>query len=227
MFRILSKLALLSLLLLPGTAEAQRVCFSFASETNDDGPNFYAQVPNLITDGSFWNGDGLVQAELLIQPFCDAGPVIGRKVYVKFFGRHYDFQQNFFAGAFAQDWAMRGGIVFVDLDTGDALLEIYYEEALLTSWSPDNPVIGHTLTLQDSEAVDRHLKFVSSPDLDALLAAEGFPPALLDRGEQFTFTLSNVRRPGGVSPFFPNINAVGDWFDEWVADGSFSAAAGI
>jgi hypothetical protein len=217
----------LLVLLLPTSAEAQRVCFSFASEGNVDGPNFFAVPPNLLQDGTPVNPDGRVQVRLLIQPFCDGGPVFSRNLYMLFEAKHYNYQQAPFTGMWDHDWALEGRLVFVDPGTGAQFFAASFNRVLMTSWSPANAIMGKTATLQVSERTDPNMQFFSSPDLDAILVGAGYNPALLHVDEQFAFTITNIRRAGGGGPFFPPLNpANGDWLDKWEADGSFSAAAG-
>lgn len=215
------------LLLIPTAADAQRICFSFASETNVDGPNFYGIPGITLLDGAPFNPDGLVNVRMLIQPFCDGGPLFVRPVNMFIDSIHWSYMQAPFVGNIKHNWALRGSVVFIDGVTGALFLQIDFETALLTSWSPFVANMGQTATLQDSEGTDPNIRFTPGPELNNIMAMAGFPPNMLHRNEDFAFTLTNIREVGGSAPFFVPLDpATGEWLKEWLADGSFSATAG-
>lgn len=223
-FALLAVLALLA----PAAADAQRICFSFASETNTDGPNFHGLPPNNLLDGAAFNPDGRVNLRMLIQPFCDGGPLFGRAVDLKMQSQHWAYLPvPFVAGNTAHEWALKGQIVFIDAATGGLFLQIDFSSALLTSWSPANGAMGATATLQDSERTDPNILFTPGPELINIMAIAGFPPGNLNFGEDFAFTLTNIHPIGGPGPFFPPLDPAGNWLVDWLADGSFSATAGF
>lgn len=218
----------LVVLLLPAAADAQRICFSFASETNFNGPNFWGIPGNFLLDGAPFNPDGTVDLRMLVQPFCDFGAVVAHPVIMRLKSEHWAYMQNpFVLGNTVHDWALRGQVVFIDAVTGGLFLQIDFHGALLTSWSPTAVNMGQTATLQDSEKSDPNILFTPGPELLNIMAAAGFPANLLNFGEDFAFTLTNIRDPGGPAPVLVPLDpATGDWLREWLADGSFSATAG-
>lgn len=215
-------------LLLPATADAQRICFSFASETNPDGPIFYAPPPTMLFDGAPFNADGVVNLRMLVQPFCDVGPVNVRPVHMFVQSDQWAYMQApFVFGNTVHNWALRGQVIFIDAITGALFLQIDFHGALLTSWSPSPTDMGQTATLQSSEKADPNILFTPGPELNNIMAAAGFPPNLLSVGEDFAFTLTNISLPGGPSPFLVPLDPfIGHWLTDWIADGSFSATAG-
>lgn len=230
MFRFRSVLlsALLLALLIPASADAQRVCFSFASEDNVDGPNFDGVPGNLLTDGAALNPDGRVQVRLLIQPFCDGGPVFVRNLYLTVQTHHTMYMVNAFGPNWVHNWNREGSVIFTNPSTGAVFLQFDSWKLLMTSWSPFNGRMGQTATLQANDGADPMIMTTSSPELDNILLSAGFSPNLLHTGQQFAFTITNIRKVGaGGSPFNPALDPVtGDWFSQWEADGSFSAATG-
>lgn len=119
-------------------------------------------------------------------------------------------------------------MVFFDLQ-GNLFLEIFFGNALLTSWSPLQFNMGPTATIQDSELVDEGIVFNPGEELIKILEESGFPVELLGVGEEFAFTLTNFRNQDQEppAPFLPPLSdGGGQWLEEWMADGSFSATAG-
>jgi hypothetical protein len=226
-FHAFALLAILALLA-PAAADAQRICFSFASENNVDGPNFHGQPLNFLFDGGPFNVDGRVNPRILVQPFCDVGGVFSRPVIMRINSQHWAYiQAPFVAGNWVHDWALKGQIVFIDAITGGLFLQIDFSSALLTPWSTGNTFMGTTATLQDSERTDPNIVFTPGPELLNIMAAAGFPAGNLNFCEDFAFTLTNIHKIGGTAPFFPPLDAAGNWLADWLADGSFSATAGF
>lgn len=215
--------------LAPATAEAQRVCFSFASDRNSDGPTFFGQPPVNVRDGSPVDPSGSVVVELWVQPFCNSGPLFSRKVQVLYRTEIGPYQPFPFLGGFANTWNAEGLVRFIDLATSSVFLDIEFHRGLMTSWSTAPDLLGPTATVQDSEDLDPNIQFIAGPELLAILAAAGYPAGLLDVGEDFAFTMTNIREPGpgGAAAVVPIVVATGELLDRWVAEGSFSAAAGL
>jgi hypothetical protein len=215
--------------LAPVSAQAQRVCFSFASDDNSDGPTFFGVPPFSVFDGSLVDPSGSVDVRLLIQPFCNSGPLFSRKVQMLYRTEIGPYQAFPFLGGFADTWNAGGLVRFIDGATGTVFLDIVFNRALMTSWSTAPNLLGPTATVQDSEDLDPNIRFIAGPELLAILGAAGYPAALLDFGEDFAFTMTNIREPGagGGAAVVPVNPATGELLDKWVAEGSFSAAAGL
>jgi hypothetical protein len=230
--RILTKVCVvlaLVALLVPATVDAQRICFSFASETNPIGPNFLGiagGAPSLMDAGPL-NPTGVVSVTMLTQPFCDFGPVTATPVDVFIEAYHWAAVQNpFVAGNFVNNWAYKGRIVFWDTTINAPFLQISFETSLLTAWSPSPTDITSTATWQDSFWTDPGIQFVSGPGLDNIMISAGFPPNLINHQPDFAFTLTNIRDLGFNVVPIPFDPGTGDYFLDWAADGSFSATAG-
>lgn len=223
-YRKLTTLVLAALaavaLLVPAQAEAQRICFSFASDSNADGPTFLATPLNLLNDASAVDPSGAVVVNLLIQPFCNVGPLSVVPVEMLFVAELGPYGPLAFLGNSSNNWGARGMVQFIDL-AGTLVLEIHFDLALLTSWSVGPNILGPTAVLQDSEFLDPNIVFLPGPVLSNIMAAAGFPPGQLGIGENFAFTLTNIQPPVGV-PLGP----IGEFNVPWVAEGSFSASAG-
>lgn len=214
-------------LLIPVAADAQRICFSFASEDNPDGPNFLGFPPNALMDGGPMNADGVVNVIMQVQPFCDFGPISARRVEMFISSKHWAYMQNPFTfGNTVHNWAFEGTIVFWDPAAGAVFLQIDFFNALLTGWSPSPTDLLSTATWQSSEPTDPNILFTPGPELQNIMAAAGFPPNLLSVGEDFAFTLTNIRDTGTNWTPIPIDPATGDFLIDWMADGSFSATAG-
>ncbi|GAB4200172.1 MAG: hypothetical protein Tsb002_36190 [Wenzhouxiangellaceae bacterium] len=224
--RLLAALFLL-VLLLPAQAFAQRICFSAASENrNTDGPTFFAVPPSTLFDGGAVDASGRVELNLFIQPFCNSGgPLFVRRTYLVYESKAFAYTVTPFT-ATVLNWAHEGRFVFVDIATNTSVLEASFSNSLLTSWTDTASRLGSTLTLQDSERVDPNIFFNAGPELLNIMASAGFPPNLLHFGEDFAFTLTNIREPGGAPTGIAVSNA-GEYSDKWQAEGSFSATAGL
>ncbi|GAB4200175.1 MAG: hypothetical protein Tsb002_36200 [Wenzhouxiangellaceae bacterium] len=229
MNHVLNRIIILTFiaLLLPSLAQAQRVCFSTASENfNADGPTFFAFPAMGLMDGGPVDRNGVVEFNLYIQPYCNnAGPVIVRRTQFFYNSDGYNYIVTPFNGNFVQNWAHKGGFAFIDTATGSPLLDVRFSNALLTSWTDRPFLLGSTLTLQDSERVDPNITFIAGEVLHEILQSADFPVELINYGEDFAFTLTNVREPGG-GPIIVDVSDAGEYFTEWIAEGSFSATAG-
>lgn len=226
-FARLACLGMVALVALPSTVQAQQICFSMAAETNEDGPQLYG-IPNVfINEAAAFSADGEVDGVLLVQPFCDSGSVVQRKVEVFYGSEAWNYlQQPFSWGMRIHNWSNRGYLIFWDRATNDRLLTIEFNNALLTSWSPSAQNMGKTATWQVSERVDPNMTFTAGPALVNIMAAAGFPANQLHFNEQAALTLTNLRDAGGHSFFAPLDPVTGEWLKEWLADSSFSAVAG-
>ena len=182
---------------------------------------------NLLFDGGPFNVDGIVNPRMLVQPFCDVGPIFTRPVIMRLNSLHWAYVPTPFLGNTIHNWALKGTVFFIHAPTNTLFLQIDFNQALLTSWSPAAGAVGATATLQDSERTDPNILFTPGPELLNIMAIAGFPAGNLNFGEDFAFTLTNIHPIGGPGPFFPPLDPAGNWMIDWLADGSFSATAGF
>lgn len=232
-------------------ANAQAVTFSFASDDNADGPTFMgtpvltAGEPDDVAGPSFMpssgdvidgrpiDGDGEVFTFLSID-LDEDGPVD-----VLYVPALFEFEADFtsyapfaIGGMTAHNYTMDGSFKFYDAasEVPTLLMEVVFTGALFTSFGPDAGTWGQTATIQGSESATSSVSITITPDL--IIDDESFGPLdgtpivelLEDRGgsEDFAFTLTNVRSlfDGDNVGIFSEIGLP---FDQWAAEGSFSA----
>jgi hypothetical protein len=217
-------LAAAAALFLSSAAPAD-VIFSFASDSNNDGPTFAGErhdmLGNELFDAAGHDAGGSVMVGLFVDANGDdpgGGSV---------FDAIFDFEAvttgysvSSFAGGFVHQWSMEGFFSFTETGTGLEVLRISFANALFTSFSNDQFALGQTATIQTSISVDSSLSF----DAGEPLAGLGITDAALSERQGFAFTLTNLRSPefpGQVLHLFEN----GDFTHHWVSEGSFSASA--
>lgn len=218
-----SRILALVLGILLVAAPAGAVTFSFASDDNHDGPTFQGHsggsMPNDFNEASTPSADGVVNVDLMVDLNDDAaGGIVIFPAQFFFAGNISGYTVGARGGGWVHQWDVDGSIVFIHAGTGQALLVITYQQALLTSFSPSIGTLGETATLQDSEGVDSAIRFFTFP----LLHGIGVKDASVSASEDFAFTLTRIRSTvlSGL-PFLDH----GQFLHGWLSEGSFSAHA--
>lgn len=201
------------------------VTFSFASDTNNDGPTFFGgPLPggpvNGLSDGAAFDSSGAVIVNLMVDPNGDlpGGGSAFNSVF-DFDGVSTGYSVGAFAGGFVHVWSFSGSFTFTDTGTGLEVLRIDFTNALFTSFSSDQFELGPSATLQANAATDAGLSFTPGMPLAGL----GITAADLSAQEGFAFGLTNLR---SIVPGMPlHLGQGGSWFHPWIAEGSFSASA--
>lgn len=217
--RILGSVGAIALLGCTSAATAD-VTFSFASDDNRDGPTFWGFLDgglNRILDAGPFSADGWVNVDMMVDPDGDGpGGSTAFATAFEFDGITTRYLLIPFNGGFIHQWLMEGQYFFEKTGTGLHVLDVHYQRALLTSWSPSPSVLGDTMTLQDSWQVDPALLFVAGDPLNGLGI---FDADLIQPDYAFTFT--NIRSiETGARPL---IGAKGEFIDPWISEGSWSA----
>lgn len=217
--------ALLVSAVVVSTANAS-VTFSFASDSNNDGPTFFGHgttgsPTNVLTDAAAFDNSGQVVVGLMVDTNGDApgGGTTFNSLF-SFTGATTNYAATPFAGGFLHSWSMSGTFSFTDTGSGLQVLAINFTNAVFTSFSASASTLGTTAALQDSEALDTPLTFVPGAPLIGL----GINAAALASNEGFSFALANIRSaPTAGAPL--TIGTNGAWLQQWVSEGSFAAAA--
>jgi hypothetical protein len=102
------------------------------------------------------------------------------------------------------------------------ILNIVFEEGVLTSWSPNSTSIGETMTLQNSVSANSSIYFTAYPLLNGI----GVSQANLDSSQDIAFTFTNVR-PDEDPDALVKIDESGHFLAKWSSEGSFSASANL
>jgi len=206
--------AMLLLTIVSMTWAQDVVTFSFASDDNHAGKNFYcnmtdpqsilaSRVPvDLMTDRNDTVNGGLVTIQS----------------HMYFRGVVYNYQMVPHNGRFLHMWSVEGYIYFYHVDTPLLpILRITFQNAILTSYSPTPNAAGKTMTLEVSEPVDPNM--VMTPM--NLLPGIGVNPINLSVLENFALTFTNITTATGVI-LTPLIGGV--FADAWKSEGSFSGS---
>ena len=189
--------------------------FSFASDSNPDGPTFLGgrQVlsrfrdalpvdPTGITVGFLWDADenGPNPAILIPSSFRFQADFTGHSV------------QNVL-GVFINSYTATGFYEYRTLNPASALvLRVEFSSAVFTSVSSSANTWGATATLQDQSRTDGSLRFIAG---NALPGAD-----YSNAPGDFAFTLTNLRNNAGGSI---QLNTEGNPNAEWRSEGSWSA----
>jgi MYXO-CTERM domain-containing protein len=191
--------------------------FSFASDSNNDGPTFEGLAPSSIVDGEALDASGDVIVDLLFDANGDLpGGGSSFNSFFNFDADTTDYNVTAFGGNFIHSWTMSGSFDFVETGTGLTVLTIAFENALLTSFSSSSTALGTTATLQSSEDVDPGLAFTPGNPLIGLGITD------LSANEGFAFTLTNIVSLAGGSV---GLTQQGAFVGDWQSEGSFSAVA--
>lgn len=201
------------------------ITFSFASDTNPDGPTFNGFTPagggNTLRDGAPFDSSGAVEVGLLVDANGDLpGGATTFTSRLLFNGSTTGYNVTGFGGAFTHSWTMTGSIEFIETGSNLTVLTINFTNALFSSFSDSMANLGTSATIQGNRLTDPSLSFVAGQPLNGL----GITSASLSANQSFGFSLSDIRTAaGGASPVEVGLN--GSWPTAWISEGSFSAAA--
>ncbi len=218
-----SWLCVLAIGVLLATSPVAAITFSFASDDNHDGPTFRGNsggsMPADLNDAAAFSVDSAVNVDLMIDLNNDgSGSVVIFPATFTFVGHISGYTLSARGGNWVHSWDVDGVASFRLNGSGQNLLAISFENALLTSLSPNIATLGATATLQSSEAVDRSIKFTTYP----LLQGVGVNDGAVALQEDFAFTMTNIRRPDNNA--LPMLDH-GFFLRDWISEGSFSAHA--
>ncbi len=127
---------------------------------------------------------------------------------------------------FLHIWDLRGEFQFDHYDLGlgsPFLLGTRFENAVLTSLSPNAGQAGETMTLQSSQSVDGAVAFRDGGPFEAVVNIP-YPDDYVGIGSGFAFTFTHVR-VGEFGSTPPKLSG-GRFKDEFRAEGSFSGEGG-
>jgi hypothetical protein len=204
---------------------AAAVTFSFASDDNDDGPTFRGNsggsMPADLNEASGLSLDGTVDVDLMVDTNGDAaGGVVVIPSHLFFDGVISNFTLTIRGSARVIQWDVAGTFYFTQASSGGLLLAVTFDNALLTTYSPNSFTMGQTATLQSSDDVDAGLDFTSTLLFQSLT---GVGNLALNGSEDFAFTFTNIRDIDGGGGL-PRLDH-GLFLRNWASEGSFSAHA--
>lgn len=214
-------LAVLAVILVAAPAAA--VTFSFASDDNHDGPtwqgNSGGSMPDDLSDAAPYDLSAAVEVDLVVDTNGDAaGGLVTFQSVVTFGGSISGVTFTARGGGYLNVWDVTDGALhFSQQGTGAPILTIYFDQAVLSTYSPNFFNLGQTATLQTNSDVDPGLFFVTHP----LLQGVGVTNSKVSTSEDFALTFTNLRKPDGS----PGIIHHGVFLGDWIAEGSFSAHA--
>jgi len=213
--KIISIVLIVFFIAAAGAWSQNAVTFSFASDDNHAGKNFFCDVasPRIIYAGQ-------VPVDLMVDRNDTMnGGIVTIQSYMRMRASIFQYQCVPHGSGFLHIWSMKGYIRFYHVDTPLLpILHIYFYNAVLTSYSPNNVDAGETLTLQVSESVDLNMNMTPMN----LLPGIGVNAGDLIAHEDFAFTFTNITTASG-SILIP-LAAGGVFADSWEAEGSFSGS---
>lgn len=189
------------------TGAAQAGFFSFASDTNPDGPTFSA-LATQISDGRSFDASGAISVNLMYDADDDGptGPVVIPSEFT-FLATTTSYSVTPFAGQFIHAWTVRGSY---RLTAPGSILTADFGNSVLVSWSDSASVMGTSASIIGNLATDPSLRFDAAGALGS--APTGDP--------NFAFTLTNLRNDLGGRVL---LGAGGVFADDWQSEGSWSA----
>lgn len=204
---------------------ASAVTLSFASDDNHDGPTFRGNSggsqPNDLNDAAVLSLDGTVDVDLRVDTNGDlSGGVIVLPSRFAFAGNISGFTLTARGSGWVIQWDVTGSFTFTDTASGGLLLTVTFDNALLTTYSPNVFTLGQTATLQTSDDLDGGLTFRATSLFKELT---GVGNLALSNSEDFAFTFTHIRDidSGGGLPRIDH----GLFLRNWASEGSFSAHA--
>lgn len=196
---------------------------SFASDDNHDGPTFRGNsggsAPSDLVEASGLSIDGIVNVDLMVDKNGDAtGGVVTLPSRFFFAGSISGYTLTPRGSGWVIQWDVNGSFAFTDATTNALLLTVNFDNALLTTFSPNINTLGQTATLQSSNDVDSGLSFTAT---SLFLSKVGVSAFSLSNSEDFAFTFTNLRNidGGGGLPMIDH----GLFLRNWASEGSFSA----
>lgn len=194
---------------------AQAAFFSFASDTNQNGPTFRNTGANgsTLNDGGTLNTNGSVNGPLLAD-LDEDGPNAPISINARFTfnGSLSNYQAISLSSGFLHTFRVNGTFSFLDAATSGNVMTATFANAVFASYSNTASTLGRTASIQANAGTDPTLAF----SFGGALGTESLP-----EDENFVFTLTSLRNSsGGFVTVTPN-GTLGDLRSE----GSFSAAA--
>lgn len=192
--------------------------FSFAADTNQDGPNLQGGPTtadtSLVRDGGTQNGDGIVQIDFRFDPDEDgpAAPVVIPSRLVML-AESTSYSKSSFAGMWIHSYTLGGSYEFRRLSDDAMVFSAKFAKALWTTVSSSEFSWGQTATIQSADSTDPAIQFLAGPVLPALD---------LSTSEDFAFTLTSLVSASGGDV---GINASGAPLSFWRSEASWSAQA--
>ncbi len=195
--------------------------FSFASDSFHNGPTFKGEGGS----GRFYSG---AIVDLMVDVNSDInGGIVTFLSNLNLKAEAREHRVFDFGGQYLHVWKVYSEMQFTHLNPrlNTPILDIGFKEALLTSWSPNEYTAGETMTLQTSQSVDPSMYM----NARTLLNGIGVPQTTLDFSKDVAFTFTNVRSvyDNGNEDKLVNLDGEGNFKDDWISEGSFSASAAI
>lgn len=191
---------------------AQAGFFSFASDTNPDGPTFSSASPGQVREGAPLDLSGAVRVDLLYDA-DEHGPGGSTTITSTFAFTAVTLNYTVIpmGGQFIHAWRLQGNYQFIDAG-GTTVLDAAFSHAVLISWSDSASLLGTSASIQDNADTDPLLTFTMG---GALAGAPTQSP-------NFAFSLSGLTTlTGGRVP----VNPAGAFGANWKSEGSWSAQA--
>jgi|GEM_PF-2030690 len=207
-----------SKVILPIPYEPTTTLFSFASDSNHNGPTFKGYAGTTTIAGG-------AEVDLLIDTNNDNyGGLITILSNFNLKGEGYDYNVFNIGSQYLHVWKFYSEMNFTQASANASkdILGIGFKEGVLTSWSPSPYTLGETMTLQCSQSADPSIYMNAYPLLNGI----GIPAYYLSGSKDVAFTFTNVRslEPNGNVNNLVNLSK-GIFKDDWKAEGSFSASA--
>ncbi len=193
--------------------------FSFASDSFDNGPTFKGAGGT----STFYSG---AEVDLVVDLNEDRyGGIVTFLSNLNLKAEAYDHQVFYIGSQYLHVWKVYSEMKFshVNPRLNTPILDIGFKEAVLTSWSPNEYTLGETMTLQTSQSADPSIYMQSYAFLNGI----GIPQYSLNASKDVAFTFTNVRsvNDNGNEEKLVNLDERGNFKDDWIAEGSFSASA--
>jgi hypothetical protein len=211
---------LFAVLVLVGAAAWAKppIYVSFASDDYHEGPTFTGLGAKII---------GKARVDLMLDQQGDfEGGVVIFPSWFTFDGEIYNHQVIPRGANFLHIWDVKGDFSFNHYDVGlgsPFLLGTKFNNAVLTSLSPNAGQAGETMTLQDSQSVDALVVFQDGGPFEAVVDLN-YPIDYVSVGSGFAFTFTHVRVGDFQGP--PPLLSSGQFKEEFKAEGSFSGEGG-
>ncbi len=204
--------------ILPIPYEPTTTLFSFASDSNHNGPTFKGYAGTTTIAGG-------AEVDFMIDTNNDTyGGLITILSNFNLKGEGYDYNVFNIGSQYLHVWKFYSEMTFSQANGGSVkdILGIGFKEGVLTSWSPSPDTLGETMTLQCNQSADQSIYM----NAYALLNGIGIPSYYLSSSKDVAFTFTNVRslEPNGNINNLVNLSK-GIFKDNWKAEGSFSASA--
>ena len=211
---------LFAVLVLVGAAAWAKppIYVSFASDDFHEGPTF---------TGFGLEIKGKARVDLMLDQQGDGeGGVVIFPSWFAFEAKIVNYKVIPWGANFLHIWDLSGNFSFNHYDVllgSPFLLGTKFENAVLTSLSPNVNQAGETMTLQDSQSADAIVAFQDGGPFEAVVNLT-YPNDYVGLGSGFAFTFTHVRVGDFVG--LPPILSSGQFREEFKAEGSFSGEGG-